>query len=143
MTGFAKFWRILTAVLTVLAALALIVQAVDLYRTGNAPENLAGNGVFIEPVFSRENVAQRLGRIAPVLSAWAVCALAGLFLPQKEKAGENPPVSQKTAPRRMGAARVVIALAAVILIVLGVLNGGMRDVLVKAVNICTECIGLG
>ncbi|MFR0735032.1 MAG: CD1871A family CXXC motif-containing protein [Oscillospiraceae bacterium] len=23
------------------------------------------------------------------------------------------------------------------------MNGGLRDVLVKAVNICTECIGLG
>ncbi|MBR4458933.1 MAG: hypothetical protein IKS31_08240 [Clostridia bacterium] len=29
------------------------------------------------------------------------------------------------------------------LILLGVLNGGMRDVLIKAINICTECIGLG
>ncbi len=30
-----------------------------------------------------------------------------------------------------------------LLIVLGILNGGMLDVLVKAVNICSECIGLG
>ncbi len=29
------------------------------------------------------------------------------------------------------------------LIVLGVFNGGMKDVLAKAVKICTECIGLG
>ena len=29
------------------------------------------------------------------------------------------------------------------LIVCGIANGGMRDVLVKAINICTECIGLG
>lgn len=27
--------------------------------------------------------------------------------------------------------------------VLGVLNGGMEDVLTKAVKICSECIGLG
>ena len=39
--------------------------------------------------------------------------------------------------------RVIIAAAAVALIVLGVMNGGMFDVLVKAINICTECIGLG
>ena len=32
---------------------------------------------------------------------------------------------------------------AVTLIVLGVLNGGARDVLTKAVKICSECIGLG
>ena len=29
------------------------------------------------------------------------------------------------------------------MIAAGVLNGGMRDVLIKAINICTECIGLG
>ena len=33
--------------------------------------------------------------------------------------------------------------AALLLIVLGVLNGGARDVLAKAVRICSECIGLG
>lgn len=31
----------------------------------------------------------------------------------------------------------------VLLIVLGILNGGMQDVLTKAVKICSECIGLG
>ena len=38
---------------------------------------------------------------------------------------------------------MIIAATAVALIVLGVMNGGMFDVLVKAINICTECIGLG
>lgn len=33
--------------------------------------------------------------------------------------------------------------AAVALIVLGVWNGGARDVLAKAAKICSECIGLG
>ena len=37
---------------------------------------------------------------------------------------------------------VVFALA-VTFIILGILNGGARDVLVKAINICTECIGIG
>ncbi len=37
---------------------------------------------------------------------------------------------------------LLLALAAA-LIVLGVLNGSARDVLIKAVNICTECVGLG
>ena len=37
---------------------------------------------------------------------------------------------------------VVFALA-VTFIILGILNGGAHDVLVKAINICTECIGIG
>nr|WP_251616997.1 CD1871A family CXXC motif-containing protein [Pumilibacter muris] len=32
---------------------------------------------------------------------------------------------------------------AVSFIIAGIFNGGARDVLIKAVNICTECIGLG
>ena len=40
-------------------------------------------------------------------------------------------------------ARYLIVGAAVALVVLGIFNGGMGDVLAKAVKICTECIGLG
>ena len=39
--------------------------------------------------------------------------------------------------------RLVIALLALTLIVLGLANGQARDVLNKAINICTECLGLG
>lgn len=39
--------------------------------------------------------------------------------------------------------RAAVLVAAVILIIHGVSNGSMNDVLVKATNICTECIGLG
>ena len=34
-------------------------------------------------------------------------------------------------------------ILATVFIIIGVINGGMYDVFVKAVNICTECIGLG
>ncbi|MBQ7139309.1 MAG: thioredoxin [Clostridia bacterium] len=39
--------------------------------------------------------------------------------------------------------RLLILCAAIVFILLGVMNGGAYDVLVKAINICTECIGLG
>ena len=41
------------------------------------------------------------------------------------------------------ATRVVVLIVAVVFIALGIVNGGMADVLGKAVRICTECIGLG
>ena len=55
------------------------------------------------------------------------------------------PAAGKTSPARpgKGALRGLLYAAAAVLIVLGVLNGGLRDVLVKAIHICTECIGLG
>jgi hypothetical protein len=45
-----------------------------------------------------------------------------------------------TRRQALWAALFVAGLA---LVVLGVLNGGARDVLAKAVRICSECIGLG
>jgi len=41
------------------------------------------------------------------------------------------------------AVRIALLVAAAALIILGILNGSMKDVLMKAINICTECIGLG
>ena len=46
-------------------------------------------------------------------------------------------------PDRTNLLRVIIVAAAVILIIIGLLSGGTADVLTKAINICTECVGLG
>lgn len=45
--------------------------------------------------------------------------------------------------RRVNIIRAALIVLAALLIVAGILNGGLRDVLYKAKNICTECIGLG
>ena len=39
--------------------------------------------------------------------------------------------------------RVTLGVAGLALVIIGVWNGGMADVFHKAVNICTQCIGLG
>lgn len=39
--------------------------------------------------------------------------------------------------------RGIIFVVGVTFLILGILNGGANDVLIKAINICTECIGLG
>ena len=45
-------------------------------------------------------------------------------------------IRQRTVP-------CLILAVAVVLIVVGILNGGFGDVLEKAKKICMECIGLG
>ncbi len=45
--------------------------------------------------------------------------------------------------RAVWTVRGVVFVLAVVFIILGSFNGGAADVLLKAVNICTECIGLG
>ncbi len=61
---------------------------------------------------------------------------------QAPKAAEKAEV--KTRSRKpVNIARIVILAAAVVLVVLGACNEGTKDILTKAVNICTECVGLG
>lgn len=45
--------------------------------------------------------------------------------------------------KQLAALRGFVIAAAVVLLVYGFLAGGTADVLTKAVNICTECVGLG
>lgn len=47
------------------------------------------------------------------------------------------------SPWTLLAVRLAVLIAAVLLIAFGIAGGGMNDVFLKAVNICTECIGLG
>lgn len=64
------------------------------------------------------------------------------------KSGHKPaPAEEKDTPdtekKRLLIVRTAVITLSVLLIVLGIINGGMGDVLAKAVKICTECIGLG
>lgn len=72
------------------------------------------------------------------------------------KNGDKSTVAQKAEPKFITLIKSVIAkpafvwavrgcvfVLAIVFIILGIVNGGANDVLVKAINICTECIGLG
>lgn len=39
--------------------------------------------------------------------------------------------------------RAALLALAILFVLLGVMNGGAGDVLMKAIAVCTECIGLG
>jgi hypothetical protein len=39
--------------------------------------------------------------------------------------------------------KIAVLAAAVVFVIAGILNGSMEDMLIKAINICTECVGLG
>ena len=51
--------------------------------------------------------------------------------------------ADKKPPEHADVFRYILLAAAVVLIVLGVVNGDPRSVMAKAVRICMECIGLG
>ena len=55
----------------------------------------------------------------------------------------NAPKTETVNADHTGKLRRALLCAALALVVFGFLTGGTADVLTKAVNICTECIGLG
>ena len=61
---------------------------------------------------------------------------------QAPKAAEKAEVKTHSS-KPVNIARIIILAAAVVLVVLGACNEGTKDILTKAVNICTECVGLG
>ena len=76
---------------------------------------------------------------------------ASLKTAKKDISGQMSAVSGQQATKEPNSqnekillgARLTLAVIAVVFIVVGIFNGGMADVLQKAINICTECIGLG
>lgn len=63
------------------------------------------------------------------------------LLKQAEKKASAPSPAAK--PNRILPVRNVILIVAIGCLIFGFLTGGTADVLTKAVNICTECVGLG
>ena len=61
---------------------------------------------------------------------------------QQKDSSQQPAASSQNEKVLFGV-RLTIFVLAVAFIVIGIFNGGMADVLQKAINICTECIGLG
>ena len=56
---------------------------------------------------------------------------------------DNVKSESNTSKRIILALRVAVLALSVVFIIDGITNGGFSDVLIKAINICTECIGLG
>lgn len=67
-------------------------------------------------------------------------ALAGS---KKDKVSAAAKSAEDAGNRKMVILQSVVIAAAVFFIAAGIWNGSMHDVLIKAINICTECIGLG
>lgn len=61
----------------------------------------------------------------------------------KDGADDNGNSKKRVNSKVVWIVRGVVFAVAITFIVLGALNGGARDMLLKAINICAECIGLG
>ena len=135
-----RIYSILLSVVIIVAGLCLIAGCITIYFSGEQP-------------FSREVVAETFSGIAIwIYLSLGMTALSILLeivlLFVKE---EKVPLKDKTNfPKYIGGnnkketlLRLTILFLAVFFVVYGLITGGTADVLTKAINICTECIGLG
>ncbi len=157
-----RAWRIATVAVTVLAFIPALVWCLD--RSHFSIESLNDDIlVAVSILLLGALVALAFGVLAVIFSdlsldretaLWKV-ALVELFRAETSAEVARPagaPEAPMDPPAAQGASRRAVLLwcirggilaVAVIFVVLGVLNGGMDDVLGKAIRICTECIGLG
>ena len=125
-----KCLRIALSVATVLLLAALGAACLRLFAAG----------------FTMDKAIAALRSLTPIYILFALLLIATLAMQRKEKAQKSKvkparPVAQPKAARPL--VQILLYMLAAAFILLGVLNGGWYDVLVKAINICTECIGLG
>ena len=145
---------LLTALAVIATALVAIVFSLRLNASGDAP------GYSVESV---KPALRYVGLTALLAALLAIAAAflrhrAGLMQPNrraenKSAAAVKPcrinmvwPSAEEDGrknTKRIRTVRALLMAAALGLIVYGIFNGSMNDVLKKAIAICTECIGLG
>jgi NADH:ubiquinone oxidoreductase subunit 5 (subunit L)/multisubunit Na+/H+ antiporter MnhA subunit len=100
-----------------------------------------GASFYIRNSYQKELLSELKGLIAE--KAKREKKLASNEDSNEKKENRSKIVSFVFSPAFLLWARVGVAVVGVVLVVVGILNGGMQDVFAKAVKICTECIGLG
>lgn len=155
LTAARKKEQTIRRILRVLAVAVCVVVAVPcvLYLFNLTHFDDIGAGLTEDIVAAMKVV---LPATAVGLSAWVVVTFACHYSLKRELAlvkealKTAPAKEQKTAAplkntRGYGVwiVRGAVLAVALVFISLGIFNGGMEDVLQKAIRICTECIGLG
>ena len=150
-----KAFLIVQSVLCAATAGLLAAAALSLYLEGTARQ--AAGDLFYS-IFTPERAAARLLPILPLLFGSLGMTVGGLILGIRDENQDRPvrdekllrslgglrdrAVHQQAGPREMYLRAAILVLAAV-LIVAGILNGGLEDVLAKGAVICMEGVGLG
>ena len=137
-----RIYSILLGIVITIAGICLMAGCLSIYNSGDQP-------------FSREVVAMTFSKIAlPVYLCIAMIIFGfvlNFLLAPAEEHKEKKTVSvtkesniDETAnQKKLLVVRCGILAVAAFFIIYGLATGGIADVLAKAVNICTECIGLG
>ena len=152
MRNIRQILRWISAIALLAILLMPAVSCIDIYLS-------ARDAGPLEQMYSPDDVQARLQFMALpcAILAGVPCIVSVVLkvLPGKkaqqgyvQMASRSSAMLQKRAgllkaDSSIGLQRLILLVIAAVFILLGVINGGWYDVLVKAINICTECIGLG
>ena len=129
-----KWFLIVQAVLCAVIAALLAAGALSLYAEGAARQ---AEGDLFYYMFTREKAGARLAPVLPLIFCALGLTIAGVILGVRDEKAE------KQADRKTRILRAAVLAVALSLIIIGIINGGLEDVLAKGAAICTECVGLG
>ena len=113
---------------------------------------LVNSAFYPEPAQATDYVVSLMPVFAPCVTValgWSVASayfVRGNTEKQIALYKQLPPLPQSKPERKQAWVYVVrygVLALSVAVIVYGLVSGGWQDVLTKAVNICTECVGLG
>ena len=154
-----KMLLYLQSALCILWVILMGAAAIRIYTTGLAYQAQGHPEAWI---YTREKAVEVIGRYLPILLlpviSNIVCVFLGVrdedqdkpvrdpdLMENNKKERENPSGSGngEERARKLKTAKIAVFAVAVVFVIAGIMNGSMEDMLIKAVNICTECIGLG
>ena len=143
-----SLWAILTA-----------GSAISIYLKGAAYQAQGHPEAWI---FTREKAMEAFGTFAPVLALAVamtlICVIKGIRDDSQDKPVADPDLisiykaereterdvqTEAAKAKKLQVVKITLLIAAVIFVIAGIRNGSMEDTLIKAINICTECVGLG
>ena len=121
-------------------SLVYLLNINNFLKTGDLLKQAKDMILFILPWFAISIICSILSITFYFISAKTeVTFLKKLFPKYKKEMSFSKNISNK----KLLIIRLSILSISVIFIVLGILNSSMHSVFIKAVNLCTECIGLG
>lgn len=145
--------------LCILWVMLMAAAAIHIYLEGYTYQAQGHPEVWI---YTREKAAAVFGRYLPVLLLAVAANIAAVVIGARDENQDKPVADpelislykseRETASsdknnsvndKKLNILRLVLFAFAVLFVIAGVFNGSMEDMLIKAVNICTECIGLG
>ena len=150
-----KLFMTVQAALCAVIAVLLAAGALSLYLDGAAKQ---AEGDLFYYMFTRERAGAKLLPVLPLLCCAVGLTVAGVLLGIRDE-NEDKPVRDEKLLRDLGSIqeravhqqadrktvilRTAVLVIALVLIVIGIINGGLEDVLAKGAAVCTECVGLG